>query len=294
MSGTQLAAGGITRHGLARLSRDWRRVGEGIYLTGAVTWEAVAWAGLLRGGAGAVLGAAAAANAHGLLRDPPRVLHVWAPTCHGDLAVDHLRVRFRRGRRTGRGRPPRTSVEVSLLDLADVSEENATVAAMASALADHKTRPERILTELGGRVRTRHSRVIRGLCEESSKGIESALEWRFHRRVLMRHGLPIPERQARTNEGRVDGLYREQRLIVELDGMRDHSDWSKDMMRDNRHAIDGLVTLRYGWHAVEGSTCAVAAQVAEALALQGGRAGLRRCPECSDGLRGRRPGGAAP
>ena len=57
--------------------------------------------------------------------------------------------------------------------------------------------------------------------------------------------------------GRVDGIYDDEGIIVELDGMRDHTDWSKDMWRDNEHALQlGAVTLRYGWWALELTPCA--------------------------------------
>lgn len=68
---------------------------------------------------------------------------------------------------------------------------------------------------------------------------------------------------------------------MELDGMRDHTNWSKDMWRDNEHALRlGAVTLRYGWWAVETSPCAVAAQLAAALSARGWTGTVSRCRAC--------------
>ncbi len=277
----QVQGDGITRHALARLSKGWTRVADGIYLTGEASWEAAAWAGLLRGGEGAVLSGAASAYLHGILRDAPSELEVWVPAQRDDIVVDQYHVRFRRGARSARGQLRRSSVEEAVLDLANRSDEDSTVAALTAALAGGKSVPSKMVAGLDARVRTRHAALIRDLCDSASDGIESALEWRFHHRVLVPHGLPIPERQVKKAAGRADTLYADELLIVELDGMRDHRDWSKDMMRDNEHAItEGLLTLRYGWGAVLDSACAVARQVGAALAARGWAGVVGACARC--------------
>lgn len=282
----QLMAGGITRHGIARLSSGWRRMADGVHLIGPATWESAAWAGLLRGGEDAVIGADGAAYLHGILRDAPSTIHIWAPVRRSALDVGGVQVAFKRGRRSGLGLLRRASVEVAVADMAAHSDEDATVAVVAGALAAGKTTPTRMLDQLGARAATRHSAIIRQLCSAGGEGIESALEWRFQQRVLRPHGLPLPERQVRIRTGRIDTMYREQSLLIELDGLRDHSNWSKDMFRDNEHLlVDGLATLRYGWHAVTGSACGVAQQVADALALRGWRGALRRCRRCQEDVR---------
>ena len=168
-----------------------------------------------------------------------------------------------------------------MLDLANASDEDGAVAALTAALAAGKSVPDKVVAELDRRGRTRHSLLIRQLCSAAASGIDSALEWRFHQRVLEPHGLPVPERQVRKAAGRVDTLYRLEALVVELDGVRDHRDWSKDMMRDNEHAItDGLLTLRYGWGAVAQSACAVARQVGTALAARGWTGSVGVCARC--------------
>ena len=261
----QLLRAGVTPEVLARLGSQWQRPAQGLYLLGPATWGAAANAGLLRGGPTAVLGEHAAAHLHGAVRDAPRVLTVWARERRDGFRVGDWEVIYRRGLRSGVGTPSRTRLEESLLDLARHSSENETVAATARALAGRRTTPERVVAALAERTRCRHSSTLRALCEHANHGIESALEWRFHTQVLLPHGLPIPERQVSTVAGRVDGLYRDYGLIVELDGVRDHADWAKDMWRDNTHVVEGLATLRYGWTAVEDTRCDVAAQLGAAL-----------------------------
>lgn len=179
------------------------------------------------------------------------------------------------------GSPPRTTLPVTLVDLAARVGEDAAVAATARALAQRRTTPDRVLRELTSRQRTRHSAVLKELCSQAGKGTESALEWRFNQ-VLIRHGLPAPERQVVAEGTRIDALFRHHRLMIELDGVRDHADWSKDMMRDNKRLIEAdNITLRYGWNAVTGHACAVAAQVAVGLASRGWSGEIRACPQCT-------------
>lgn len=276
----QLTRGGVSEKVVARMAEGWQRPTQGIYLLGPATWMAAAHAALLRGGPTAVLGEHAAAYLAGAVRDAPGELAVWVKDRRSGFPVGDWEVVFRRGLRTGVGTPSRTKLEESLLDLAGHSQEEEMVAATARALAQRRTTPERMTATLAGRRGCRHSKTLLALCAHAGKGIESALEWRFHTRVLLPHGLPIPERQIQTGAGRVDGLFRKQRLIVELDGRRDHDDWAKDMWRDNTHVVEGLSTLRYGWTAVETMRCDVAAQLGAALAARGWKGRPTRCPRC--------------
>lgn len=283
LSAAQLTAAGVTADVRRRLREEWTTIAPKLYLLQPPAWESAVWAGLLRGGESSVISGAAAAHLHGFLRDPPASVTVWAPGQRGDLDVGSWHVRFRRGPRSGRGTPSRTSAEVALCDLADECDETTTVAAVAAALASSRTTASRLQESLRRKGRTRHGRTIGELLDEANSGIESALEWRFHTKVLRPHHLPIPRRQLNTHAGRMDGSYEREGVIVELDGMRDHTDWSKDMWRDNEHALRlDAVTLRYGWWAVELSACAVAAQLAAALSARGWQGVATCCVRCRE------------
>jgi very-short-patch-repair endonuclease len=69
-----------------------------------------------------------------------------------------------------------------------------------------------------------------------------------------------------------DVRYPQWKTIVELDGREAHPPDEKfrDLRRDNRAAIAGDASLRYGWRDVAGDPCAVAAQVALLLTNRGG------------------------
>jgi very-short-patch-repair endonuclease len=70
------------------------------------------------------------------------------------------------------------------------------------------------------------------------------------RLFLKRRNLPEPEFQVNWHGHRVDALYRDHKLIIELDGRRDHGQWDR-IERD--HVRDALAiehhhdTLRITW-----------------------------------------------
>lgn len=119
------------------------------------------------------------------------------------------------------------------------------------------------------------------MCTAGKTGIESALEWLFGETVIAAHRLPTPRRQVRSEEGRIDCHFDAFGVIIELDGVRDHGDWSKDMLRDNAHALRlDAITLRYGWHAVLRQPCLVVAQISEALSRRAWPGSPSRCRLC--------------
>ena len=78
---------------------------------------------------------------------------------------------------------------------------------------------------------------------------KSRLEVAFLSRVVRRHGLPMPQCQAKVLGFRVDFFYPEARLIVETDG-REHDQPSMraaDAARDNILHLNDLLVLRYRW-----------------------------------------------
>lgn len=279
---SQLLAAGLTRRVCQRVTSSWTRLASGLYLERVPGFESAAWAGVLQAGPAGVVGSAAAAHLAGVLRDPPDDVVVWSTHHRSPLVVGPWQVRFRRGLRNGRGSPLRLPVEAGLIDLARDVDEIGAIDAVARALARGLTTPARILDEVSSRQRVRHARAIRELCTASGGGIESGLEWLFQRDVLSAHGLPTPQRQVKTGVGRVDCRYDAFGLIVELDGMRDHSDWSKDMIRDNEHVLrSNEITLRYGWGAATRQACLAAGQMGAALRPRGWSGRVRECRRCA-------------
>lgn len=78
---------------------------------------------------------------------------------------------------------------------------------------------------------------------------DSELEARFIE-IVARTSLPMPRTQRRKAGGRVDFLWPELRLIVEVDGWDTHRGrvaFAEDRRRDREHWREGYTTLRYTW-----------------------------------------------
>ena len=123
-----------------------------------------------------------------------------------------------------------------------------------------------------------------GLLTDVADGVESPLELRYLREVERPHGLPRGKRQHRARGTARDVYYSEFATVVELDGRIGHEGAGvlRDMRRDNRSALFGEATLRYGWADVTERPCLVAAEVAAVLSRRGWTDVPRLCSRCSE------------
>jgi very-short-patch-repair endonuclease len=218
-------------------------VHAGVYAVGHVPRHAHAraMAAVLACGPGAALSHAAAAALWGVA-DWPRTLEVSAP---GDrrrpgLITHRSRTLGPRDLRTHHG-VRTTSPARTVLDL----QRRLTDARLARTVNDL-----RVAGHLGetafAELRRTSARVEELLGD--GRPTRSWLEDLF-RRFVTRHRLPMPEVNAVLPEsGReVDALYREARLIVELDSWKYHGDraaFERDRAKDARALADGYRTLR--------------------------------------------------
>lgn len=187
-------------------------------------------------------------------------------------------------------RPPRTSVEATVLDLVGVARRDVDVVALVTrAFAEKLTHPARLAGLAATRPRLRWRTLLAEILHDGA-GIESPLEWRYRRDVERRHGLPAPRRQVVLREGGVTvrrgGYCEAERVVIELDGRLRHAGVGafRDAARDNAAAVRGDVTLRYGWLDVVGNRCIVAGQVAAVLIARGWQGRPKPCgPGCPVG-----------
>ena len=114
----------------------------------------------------------------------------------------------------------------------------------------------KVLLDLAGRGRP-GTRLVRRLLDERTEDYvptESQLEDLFVR-FLTEHDLPVPRRQVvlgseTTIIGRVDFVYDDVKLVVELDSRKFHSQRSvtiNDKRRDLQLLAAGWMTLRMSW-----------------------------------------------
>lgn len=279
----QLVAAGYPAGAGRRWKREWFLLETGIHCLNPPTWLSWCWAAILYAGPTAIIGGSAAAHLLGAVVRTPEQITVWHARSSplkriGDSTAGAT---FRRAARTGRGDPPRTPIDVTLLDLAAEATEDETIAAVTRAFSQGLTTPSRLLRVMGSRRRLSRRQLLLDVCDESAAGVESVLEWRFQTAVVRAHGLPEPGRQLRLAAGtRSDVWWKDHGVVVELDGRLGHEQAFRDMGRDNRLAMSGLQTLRYGWHDVTQRPCEVAWQLYEVLSARGWTGARNRCARC--------------
>lgn len=276
----QLIGAGTTHQVVKRMLRDGelQPVTRGVHAIGAATWLTRAWAGLLVGGEGACLSGLAAAHLWNLA-PPPGVIEV--------RTVQHPHGRegyhFVRGSATSSGLvPPRTSLERTAVTLASRSRSQDDVVHWLTRALAQSADLTRLAGEAAAVPNLRRRREILEQLDQLEAGVESVLELRYLQAVERDHRLPRPQRQVALGGDRLDLLYRDLGVVIELDGRLGHADAGvfRDLRRDNRHAERGLVTLRFGWDDVTGHPCAVAAQIGATLRARGWIGQVARCPQC--------------
>jgi very-short-patch-repair endonuclease len=243
-----LRALGIGRGAVEKAVRSRRlvRVHHGIYAFGHAPLDReTEWlAAVLACGDSSALSHRSAAAAWEIRRGEFSVVEVTAPTGRGRSRTGirvhqspldpHERVEHRG--------IPMTSVARTLADLAHELDEDDLVRTVREA--QYRRLFHLASVELANR--RRPSAALTRLLADLAPA-ESWLEDRFLTRVVARHRLPAPECQVRVEGFRVDFLWREPRLIVEVDGMQ-HADplrMRADRIRDNALHLAGFLVLRF-------------------------------------------------
>jgi hypothetical protein len=270
-------------------SGRWQRLHKGVFATfsGPVPRSALLWGAVLRAGDDAVLSHHTAAEVWNLTDQSSSSIHVSVPRQAGSLDIPGLVLHYSSrlpGARHPARLPPQTTLEETVLDLADVSRTAEDAVAWAiNACQRRLTTPDRITAALETRNRARWRRDLTDAITEVRAGVHSPLELRYLRDVERRHGLPRGDRQAvtmrRGTRQYADVRYAKYGVVVELDGVLAHPAEARkyDSRRDNANMLDGYQTLRYGWVPVAYHACMVALEVADLLRKRGWRGFLRRC-----------------
>jgi hypothetical protein len=180
--------------------------------------------------------------------------------------------------------PPRTSLEETVLDLAQTAATlQDALGWIFSSCGARRTTAGRLAGAMLLRSRLRWRPELAAALDDAAAGVHSVLEHRYHHGVERAHGLPTATRQLLTRHGRhsqySDVAYEAFRTLVELDGQAAHPEGARwrDIRRDNANAADGRLTLRYSWNDVTEDRCRVASEVAAVLRRRGWTGRPRRC-----------------
>jgi hypothetical protein len=289
----QLISVGATPDWMSRQVRQrrWQRIFPGVFVThtGMPRWRTRARAALLYAGRGATLSHTSAAFHHGLVEKAGRVIHVSVPRGRNVSDQPGLKVVHRRRMPPSWGRLRTTGPIETVLDLCDMdgTTEDDVVGLVCRAV-QRNCHPEHIAQAARRRTRLRHRKLVDELLAVVDAGVESPLEFRYHR-IERAHGLPRSQLQVReVLDGlglRADCRYIRFHLRVELDGQLAHpfGRTDDDVWRDNSVAILAHdLTLRYRWRHIVVTPCVVARQVVIALRSRGWTGTPEACgPGCA-------------
>ena len=296
VSRRQALGQGMSRDAVRRRSQSgaWQRLHRGTYATfsGVPPREARLWAAVLRAGPGAVLSHETAAEVHGLIDKPSKIIHVTVSADRNPAKAGAIRgVVVHRSRRVVRQalppwQLPRTPVAETVLDLVAASQSfDDAYSWLSRATGRGLVSAGTIKAALAERKRIRWREWLTEALDDVADGIMFPLERRYVRDVERAHGLPAARRQARRELASgvryLDNFYDVQRLCVELDGRSSHPPEQKwqDADRDNDNLFaDDVQTVRFGICDVTVRRCARAAQLAGVLMRRGwDGGGLRAC-----------------
>jgi hypothetical protein len=297
ISRRQLLAAGTSRHLInERLKRGrWQPLFRGVYAVfsgppGRETWL---WAAVLRAGDGAVLSHQTAAELHRLIDEPAEAIYVTIPSSRR-VATRGIVVRSsgRIGQATQPNRyPPRTTVEETVLDLAQLSRTfDDACGWITRACGRRLTTEEKLRAALAQRKKMRWRTELDDILAAAGEGIHSVLEYRYLRDVERAHGLPRSRHQVRVVvDDKVvyrDVYYEDYQAAVELDGRLAHPEeerW-RDNQRDVKAGVQGVYTSRYGWRDIHARACETALLQAQILRSRGWRGTPKPCsPRCPVG-----------
>jgi very-short-patch-repair endonuclease len=268
-------------------SGRWQRACRGVLVahSGPVTEEQRLWAAVLWAGPGTVLAGLTAARLDGLQgfagRDAAagRPAHLLVPAYRsvrrrpfGLSVVVHYSIALGRADIHPLRLPPRTRIARSLVDSAAwMATDRGAQAVLAAGVQQRLVRVEDLLAVVARNQRLPRRTIISGTLEDIAGGAQALSELDFAR-LLRKHRLPAPDRQARRvdSSGRrrwLDAVWEEARLIVEVDGIHhmEASQYWADMERDNDFTLNGYRVLRFPAFVVRYNPGYVTGKIRDAL-----------------------------
>jgi very-short-patch-repair endonuclease len=263
VTGEQLAAAGLTRHGIATRVKQGRlkRLHRGVYLVASLPAPLTPqMAAVLACGATAVLSHHAAATLWGMR--PPREGDI-------DVTVRQGQARHRQGIRVHRTHLDRsdttrhhgipiTTPARTLLDLAAVLTQPQLDRAVEQAQILRLVRPTTLPP---------HPALQRAIQVDPSL-TRSEAEARLLA-LIRAADLPTPQTNVRVHGHEVDFYWPQHRLVVEVDGYAYHATrnaFERDRLRDTHLQARGIQVGRITWHQIARTPEALIARLAATIA----------------------------
>jgi very-short-patch-repair endonuclease len=270
VTSAQLVAAGWSKDQISGRARagSLRALHRGVYLVGPLeTPRTAAMAAALA--TGGVISHYPAA----VLWDwrPPRegAIHVTLPTGgHNRPGIVVHRATLDPRDVTRRHGIPVTSAARTILDLAATEPQAELERALNEAQLQRRVTPHSLNEQFSRYPRHRGTAALKEAIRTEPRLTRSEAE-RCALDLIRKAGLPMPETNVRIAGHEVDVLWREQKLVVEIDGFEFHSmrsSFERDRRRDQELVAAGYRVIRVTWRQLTHQPEAVVATLATALA----------------------------
>jgi very-short-patch-repair endonuclease len=265
----QLAAAGLGKDAIARrMAVGWlTRCRRGVYLVGPLPAQFSAeMAAVLACGETALLSHHSAAAVWGFRPPHKGEVHVTVQGSHRHNR-DGIRLHRTHSLKAAVHHDlPLTNPARTLLDLAPLIPQHELDRATEQAQILGLTTRDEIEAQLNGR---RGSAALRRALHDEPSLTRSEAERRLLH-LIYKAGLPRPETNRHVEGYEVDLLWRDRRLIVEVDGFAFHSTraaFERDRRRDAELQAHGYRVVRFTWRQIVHEPEAVVARIAALLAI---------------------------
>jgi very-short-patch-repair endonuclease/predicted transcriptional regulator of viral defense system len=269
-----LIRAGVSAEGIKRRirSRLLRPVHRGVYIVGRhATAQSRAMAAARACGECAAVSHQGAAGLRGILRAADRARRVDITLAVGDRRRPGIRIHHHdlpADEVTTLNGIPVTTAARTLLDIAGELSTRALEQALIEAFARRLTDSAELMKLLARHPRHAGNARLRAvLGADGSSLVRSEAEARFGS-LVRDAGLPEPVSNVEVGGVEVDFLWRDERLIVEVDGFAFHSTAERfevDRRRDRALIAAGYRVIRVTWRQIRDEPMAVAVHVSRAL-----------------------------
>jgi very-short-patch-repair endonuclease/predicted transcriptional regulator of viral defense system len=255
----------------AHVRSGWlRRRHRGVYLVGPLdTPHTRAMAATLAAGPGALLSHYPAAVLWGLRPPTDGPMHVTRPAgAHSRPGIIVHRAALHPADATHRHGIPVTSAARTLLDLAAATTLDELDRAVNEARVNRVVSDHALSEQFSRYPRHRGTVALKEVQRTEPKLTRSEAE-RLALDLIRKAGLPAPEVNSPLHGYEVDLLWRDARLVVEIDGYAFHSSrrsFENDRRRDQHLAALGYRVIRVTWRQLTEEREAVVATITRALA----------------------------
>jgi very-short-patch-repair endonuclease len=269
----QLAQAGLSKDAIAgRVQRGWlRRRHRGVYVVGPLESPLTrAMAAVAAYGDGALLSHYPAGVLWGLCRPPAGAMHVTVSgrPAHGREGIEVHRATLHPHDATREHGVPVTSPARTLLDLAATLPERELDRAVEEAQVQRRVSTHSLNEQFSRYPAHRGTAALTKAVRIDPAFTRSEAERRLLE-LIRAARLPRPTVNVKLGDWEVDFLWRDNKLIVEVDGYAFHSSRSsfeRDRRKDQELQTAGWRVIRFTWRQITEEPEAVIATLAAALA----------------------------